>query len=145
MNRRPSRLRGVRGATTVEADTADEILTATRELLERMIEVNQLSSEDVVSIFFSATPDLTSTFPAGAARDLGWTDVPLMCMAEIAVPGAMPRCVRVLMHIEGAVPRDEIVHVYLRGTETLRPDLPATSSLATAASQTAYPTFPPDA
>jgi len=117
------RMRGIRGATTASGDTPDEILAATRELLERMIDVNRLEPDDVVSVFFSATPDLTSTFPALAARELGWTDVPLMCMTEIAVPGALGQCIRVLMHIESAVAKEDITHVYLREAKSLRPDL----------------------
>lgn len=118
------RMRAVRGATTAPADTPTAILSATRELLACMAESNDLQPDDLVSILFSATTDLTSAFPAEAARALGWTEVPLMCMAEIAVPGALPRCIRVLMHIECAVPREAIVHLYLHGAETLRPDLP---------------------
>src|SRR5262245_11529206 len=112
------RIRGVRGATTAVADTPEAILSATRELLQRMIELNQLETDDVVSILFSATPDLTSTFPASAARDLGWTDVPLMCMAEIAVVGALARCIRVLIHIECPISRKALIPVYLHGAET---------------------------
>jgi len=123
-------MRGIRGATRAAADTPEAILTATRELLECMLAANALDLDDVVSIFFSATPDLTSTFPAGAARDLGWTDIPLMCMTEIAVRGALGHCIRVLMHVETTLPREAIVHVYQGGAESLRPDLtprPATS------------------
>src|SRR5215203_607705 len=94
------RMRGIRGATTASTDTPDAILAATGELLERIVALNGVEPDDVISILFSTTPDLTSTFPAGAARALGWTDVPLMCMAEIAVPGAPARCIRVLLHVD---------------------------------------------
>jgi chorismate mutase len=107
----------------VAADTPQDILSATRELLACMAESNGLQPDDLVSILLSATTDLISVFPAEAARQLQWTDVPLLCMTEIPVPGALPRCIRVLMHVECALPREEIAHIYLRGAEVLRPDL----------------------
>ncbi|MEM1061316.1 MAG: chorismate mutase [Planctomycetota bacterium] len=118
------RVRGVRGAITVERDDPGEILDATRELLEAVLERNGIDDfETVVSAVFTTTPDLTSVFPAEAARKIGMSQVPLLCAAEIAVPGAMPRCVRVLLHIETDRPRSEIVHVYLRDATKLRPDV----------------------
>lgn len=115
--------RGVRGATTVEADSAAEILAATREMLARMIKANGLLPEDIACTIFSVTPDLTAAFPAKAARELGWQHVPLLDAQEIPVPGGLPRCVRVLVLWNTERPQTEIHHVYLRGAEALRPDL----------------------
>jgi chorismate mutase len=115
------RVRGVRGATRVERDEGELIRAATRELLTELLERNAAAPADVVSAFFTVTPDLTSEFPARAARDLGWDDAAMLCSVEIAVAGAMTRVVRVLLHLElpaGATVR----HVYLRGAEELRPD-----------------------
>jgi chorismate mutase len=117
------RIRAVRGATTVDRDAAAEIREATRELLGEIVRRNALAVDDVVSAFFTVTPDLTAEFPARAARELGWADVPLLCTMEIPVPGALARCIRVLLHVESARPRDEIAHVYLRDARSLRPDL----------------------
>lgn len=116
-------MRGIRGATSVERDEAELIREVTRELLEEILRRNRIVPEDIVSVIFTATADLASEFPAHAARDLGWRDVPLLCAAEIPVPGSLPRCVRVLMHVTSPLKRDEIEHVYLRGTSVLRPDL----------------------
>lgn len=118
-----STCRGVRGATTVECNDADAILEATRELLLALIEANGLAPEDVASAIFSVTPDLTAAYPARAARDLGWSQVPLLDVQEAAVTGGLPRCVRVLVHWNTDKPASEIVHVYLRGARALRPDL----------------------
>ncbi|MCL6432006.1 MAG: chorismate mutase [Anaerolineae bacterium] len=118
-----STCRGVRGATTVERNDADAILEATRELLVALIEANGLAPEDVASAIFSVTPDLTAAYPARAARDLGWSQVPLLDVQEAAVSGGLPRCVRVLLHWNTDKPASEIVHVYLRGARALRPDL----------------------
>lgn len=114
--------RGVRGATTVEIDDRNTILKATRELLALMIHLNGIDKEDVASALFTTTPDLNSTFPATAARQLGWLDVPLMCMHEIDVPGAVPLCVRVLLHWNTDRPQAAIQHVYLKEAQKLRPD-----------------------
>jgi monofunctional chorismate mutase len=114
----------LRGATTVPADTPEAMRNAVRELLGELLERNELGTEAVVSAVFSVTPDLTSGFPALAAREAGWTSVPLLCAAEIAVPAALPRCIRVLLHVrsrDGRMP----THVYLRDARTLRPDLEA--------------------
>ncbi|NPV07152.1 MAG: chorismate mutase [Anaerolineae bacterium] len=116
-------VRGVRGAITCEANTEEEILSATRELLSTLVAANAIAPEDVASALFSLTPDLDAAFPARAARDLGWVSVPLMCTREIPVPGALPRCVRVLLHWNTEKAQSEIVHLYLRGAEALRPDL----------------------
>jgi chorismate mutase len=117
-------IRGIRGATTVEADHSEAVLTATRELLQEILDRNEIRDfDDIVSAVFTTTPDLTSTFPAEAARALGMQHVPLLCASEIAVPGSMPRCIRVLLHVETPrIPR-EVVHVYLREARRLRPDV----------------------
>jgi chorismate mutase len=119
----PGSIRAIRGATTVLADEPDVIAAGTRELLARMMMLNDLRAEDVVSVIFTVTADLRSEFPARAARDLGWVDVPLLCTVEIPVPNALARCIRVLMHVETTRPRDAMKHVYLREARTLRPDL----------------------
>lgn len=117
-------VRGVRGATSVPADTREGVLEATRELLQEVLRANQITEfDDIVSILFTTTPDLTSTFPAEAARELGMNQVPLLCASEIAVPGRMPRCVRLLMHLNTEKPSKAIVHVYLREARALRPDI----------------------
>jgi chorismate mutase len=117
------RLRGIRGATTVEANTSDAILTATHELLSALIDANDLRPEDVASVFFSTTQDLNAEFPAVAARDMGWSHAALMCTHEMYVPGSLPMCVRVLLHVHTARTQDEVRFVYLRGAKALRADL----------------------
>jgi chorismate mutase len=117
------RARAIRGATTVESDTPEQIRRATRELLETIVDRNGITSADVISAIFTVTHDLTSEFPAHAARELGWLDVPLLCTLEIPVPGSLLRCIRVLLHVESDVPRTGIRHVYLHDARTLRPDL----------------------
>jgi len=117
-------VRGVRGATTVENDSPEEIHEATRELLQEILKLNGIDSfEEIVSIIFTTTPDLTSTFPAEAARGIGMSQVPLLCASEIAVEGKMPRCIRVMLHWNTEKPQVEIVHVYLREAKKLRPDV----------------------
>ncbi|MGI5131476.1 chorismate mutase [Pseudonocardia sp. CA-107938] len=117
-------IRAVRGAIQIDCDTRDEILSGAAELVTTVLERNGLAADDIVSILFTATPDLTAEFPAYAARLLGLTDVPLMCAAEIAVPGAMPRVLRLLAHVDTPRSRAEVRHVYLRGAAALRTDLP---------------------
>lgn len=117
------RCRGVRGATTVEANSRDEILTNTRQLLALMIRANQIEPEDVASAMFSVTSDLNAEFPALAARQLGWLDVPLLCTYEVDVPGSLRRCVRVLIHWNTEQPQHQIRHVYIKEATRLRPDL----------------------
>jgi chorismate mutase len=114
--------RGIRGATIVEADTADAILSGTSELLEQIVTENGLQLEDVASAVFSLSPDLNAAYPAAAARALGWTDTALFCCQEIPVPGAPSRCVRVLIHWNTSVAQSEVRHVYLREARSLRPD-----------------------
>lgn len=116
-------VRAVRGAITVDADQPEEVRAATAELLREVLARNALEPEDLISILFTATPDLVSEFPAVAARQIGLSQVPLMCAQEIEVEGAMPRCIRVLIHCNAPVHR-AIRHVYLRGARQLRLDLP---------------------
>jgi chorismate mutase len=117
--------RGIRGATTVESDSASAILSATRELLASIIEANQVRTEDIASALFTVTPDLEAAFPAQAARQLGWQHVPLLDAQEVPVPGSLSRCVRVLLHWNTDIPQEQVHHVYLRGAAALRPDLAA--------------------
>lgn len=114
--------RGIRGATTADANTSDAILEATRELLLLIIEANDLASEDISSVIFTTTPDLTAEFPALAARQLGWHDVALMCGHEMPVPGSLPSCIRVLIHWNTSKSQAEVKHVYIRGARHLRPE-----------------------
>ena len=118
-------VRALRGATRVDADDRETVLAATRELVGEILARNDLAPQDVVSIVFTATRDLTAVAPALAARQLGLHDVALICAQEMWVEGSMPRVVRLLAHVETARRRDEVVNVYLRGTEVLRADVPA--------------------
>lgn len=118
-------VRAVRGAIQVDRDEPADVLAATRELITEVLRHNGIAADDLISIVFTLTPDLTSCFPAAAARDLGFADLPLLCATEVAVPGALPRVVRLLAHVESDVPRAEVRHVYLRGATRLRPDLAA--------------------
>lgn len=121
-NGRPKVCRGIRGATTAETNTAEDILEATHEMVTALVGLNDLRPEDVVSAFFTTTTDLTAIFPALAARQLGWSEVPLMCAHEMAVPGALDHVVRVLLHVNTARGPAEIRHVYLKRARQLRPD-----------------------
>lgn len=114
--------RGVRGATTIESNTAEDILEATTDLLEALIKLNEIQPEDVVSAVFTTTPELTAAFPALAARKLGWTEVPLLCAHEMAVPGSLSGVIRILLHINSPRSAAEIRHVYLREARALRPE-----------------------
>jgi chorismate mutase len=116
-------LRGIRGATCLDVDDAEHMRDRVVELVAAMLERNGLTVDDLVSVVFTATPDLRSEFPAAAARELGLGDVPLLCAQEIDVVGALPRVVRVLAHAETALDRDQVTHVYLNGAEVLRKDL----------------------
>lgn len=117
-------VRGVRGAITVEANHKAEILSATRELLEEIIAKNELSDfSEIVSAVFTTTPDLTSAFPAEAARELGMGLVPLLCASEINVPGALPLVIRILLHVNTSKKQAEMVHIYLRDAQKLRQDI----------------------
>jgi chorismate mutase len=119
-----AKVRGLRGATTCESNTPEEINEVTQELLLAMLERNGVAHDDVISVLFTTTPDLTAAFPATAARGVGFGDVPLLCASEINVPGAMPLTVRVLMHAYTERERNELRHVYLRKAPSLRDDLP---------------------
>ena len=120
----PWRVRGIRGATTVEHNTRAAIREATRELLAEMASCNDVWPQDVASAWFTTTPDLDAEFPAVAARDeLGWDAVALMCSHEIDVAGGLPRCLRILLHVNTQRRQDEIQHVYLRAAAVLRPDV----------------------
>jgi chorismate mutase len=117
-------VRAIRGAIQIDADERDMILEGASELVSVVLQRNELTSEDLISIVFTATPDITAEFPAYAARLMGMTDVPLLCTTEIAVPGAMPRVLRVLVHVETPKTRADLRHPYLRGAAALRRDLP---------------------
>lgn len=114
--------RGIRGATTASANTAEEILESTHELLNVVIRLNEIDPADIASVIFTTTPDLTATFPALAARQIGWTEVPLICTHEMSVPGALTQAIRVLIHINTSKTASEIKHVYLKGAVQLRPE-----------------------
>jgi chorismate mutase len=116
-------VRAIRGAVQVDADERDAILEATAELVAEVMSRNDLTTEDVISVLFTVTPDLTSEFPALAARKTGFHAVPLMCATEIGVPGAMPRVVRLMAHVDTDRSRSQIQHVYLRGAAALRLDI----------------------
>jgi chorismate mutase len=116
-------VRGIRGATTVEADTIEEILEATTEVLAEMIRLNNVQEEDVASILFTTTPDLTACFPAKAMRDYGWQRVPMLGFQEMDVTNGLRLCIRVLLHWNTDIGYNDIEHVYLRGAVALRPDL----------------------
>lgn len=116
--------RGIRGATTVEANTREAILAATRELLAEMVRANDVQKEDVASGYFTTTQDLNAEFPAIVARnEFGWTNVALMCGHEMSVPGSLAMCLRILLHVNTERTQEQICHVYLRGAAVLRPDL----------------------
>jgi chorismate mutase len=115
--------RGIRGAITASENSREAILEATRELLTELIERNGILVEDVASAIFTTTPDLNAEFPAIAARELGWRDTALMCGHEMAVPGSLTHCIRILIHWNTTRRASEIVHVYLREAKSLRPEL----------------------
>ncbi len=121
-SQRPPVCRGVRGATTVAANDPEAILAATRELLYTMVQVNDIEATAVASAYFTTTLDLTAIYPAVAARQLGWFDVPLLCGHEMDVPNGLPLCVRILLHWNTPKTQGEIIHVYLRDAKSLRPD-----------------------
>ena len=117
-------VRGVRGAISVEADEADLVREAARELLQEILLRNRITNfDDVISAVFTTTEDLVSAFPAEAARAIGMSQVPLLCAREIPVTGSMPRCIRILLHINSELTPQQIEHVYLRDAQKLRPDL----------------------
>jgi chorismate mutase len=116
-------VRAIRGAINVTENTESEIIEATRELLNKIAQANNLEKEDIISVFFTLTSDLNAVFPAVAARELGWNEVPLLCAVETDVPGAMAFCVRVMMHINTELSQSQIKHIYLREARNLRADL----------------------
>ena len=114
--------RAIRGAITIDENTNDAILSDTKTLLHEMLYSNHIQTEDIVSIFFSLTPDLNATFPARAARQMGYKNIPLFCMQEIDVPEGLGKCLRILVHINSDKPNAEIIHSYLKDAHILRPD-----------------------
>src|SRR5690606_20234847 len=119
---KPIVCRGIRGATTAAANTAEDILEATQELVEVLIGLNDLNTEDIASAIFTTTPDLTAIFPATAARSLGWTEVPMVCSRATAAPGDLATAVRVLVHVNTTESASELRHAYLKGAKQLRPE-----------------------
>ena len=117
-------VRALRGATTIDEDTPEQIQERVVALLEQMLTRNQVDHDDLISVFFTATEDVVSTFPATAARSYGLGDVPLICARELSIVGGTPRCIRVMMHLTTELPRSEMHHVYLEGARSLRDDLP---------------------
>jgi chorismate mutase len=125
-------LRGIRGATTVERNEAEEILTATSELLQAIVEANDFRPEDIGSVFITVTADITAIFPAVAIRSLvGWELVPLMCSLEVPVENALPKCIRLMVQINTTKSQAEIAHVYLKEAKALRPDIVKLTNEAT--------------
>lgn len=116
-------VRAIRGATQLDVDEAEHMHERVVELLARVMESNGLTTDDVISVLFTATEDLTSAFPAVAARSLGFTDVPLICARELSIEGSLPRAVRLMMHVESDLAKADVTHVYLHGAVALRPDL----------------------
>jgi chorismate mutase len=117
-------VRALRGATTVDADTAEQVKERVGALVQEMLDRNGVDHDDIISILFTATEDITAVFPATAARVIGLGDVPLICARELSIDGGTPRCIRVLMHLNTDRSRAELRHVYLEGAKGLRDDLP---------------------
>jgi chorismate mutase len=115
--------RGIRGATTIEKNNRESIITASKELLEQIVRANNVNIDDIAMVWFTTSCDLNAEFPAVAARDLGWTRTAMLCGHEMNVPGSLPQCIRVLMLVNTDKRNDELVHVYLHKAEKLRPDL----------------------
>ncbi|MFH1709857.1 MAG: chorismate mutase [bacterium] len=118
-----SYIRGIRGAISVPKNTKDEIVSSTMTLLRKMAGLNKIKAQDIASVVFSMTKDLNAEFPAIAARKLGWKNTPLLCTYEVDVPGSLPRCIRVIMHVNSGKDQSAIKHVYLKDAKKLRPDL----------------------
>ena len=112
--------RGIRGATTAEDNTRDAILAATREMFEALVTDNAIEADSVAAIFLTTTPDLNAEFPAAAVRQMGWTQAPMLCGHEMAVPDGLPMCIRALVMVNTTKGIEEVVHVYLRGAVNLR-------------------------
>jgi chorismate mutase len=117
-------VRALRGATTVDSDEAEQVRARTIALLQEMVERNGIDHDDIISVLFTATDDIHSIFPAAAARDIGFGDIPLICARELDIIGSAPLCIRVLMHMTTPLSRSELRHVYLEGASGLRDDLP---------------------
>ena len=115
-------LRGVRGATVVTADEKEQVIAETEILLQEMLDKNNIHPDDIASIFFSVTPDITSEFPAVAARKLGIYDAALLCLNEIPIDGSLPFCIRILIHVNSNLNQADMKHIYLKAAESLRPD-----------------------
>jgi len=122
-------VRAIRGATTIENNDAREIIEETKHLLKRMVEDNGVDKEDIISVILSTTKDINAAFPAVAAREMGWTDIALMCTNEMDVPGSLPMCIRVMMHINTEKTNKELKYIYLKKAKLLRPDLAEMKSL----------------
>ena len=118
-----SSVRAIRGATQASANSAEAIDSATKELLLEMLRANQLTPVEVISVLFTVSPDLNAAFPAGSARELGFSEVPLICSVEIDVPGALERTIRVMAHVESSLSKSEISHIYLGAAKSLRRDI----------------------
>jgi len=118
-----SKVRGIRGAIQVDQDNKESILRSTAELLEKMIKINEVDTQEIVSIFFTSTDDLNAEYPAYAAREMGLTEVPLLCSRELNISKAMARLIRILIHVNTNKTQNEIRHLYLGATKSLRPDL----------------------
>ena len=116
-------VRAIRGATQVEVNTAEAITAATQELILEILATNSLTPDDVISVLFTSSPDLDSAFPAAAARSVGFENTPLICSVEIDVPGALPRTIRVMAHVETDLSKNEVAHIYLHGAKALRRDI----------------------
>jgi len=115
-------VRGIRGAITVEENTKQEILAATKQLLSSMLQENEVQIEEIASVIFSVTKDLNAEFPAAAAREMGWNNLPLLCTYEIDIPGSLPKCIRILIHLNTEKSQSQIKHIYLKEATTLRRD-----------------------
>ncbi len=118
-----STVRAIRGAVQAQANTAEAIDAATKELLAQMLRANAITSDDFISVIFTVSPDLNAAFPASSARELGFTDVPLICSVEIGVPGSLERTIRIMAHVESDLKKSEINHIYLGGAKVLRRDI----------------------
>lgn len=116
-------VRALRGATTIGKNLHKEIVYETKNLLSEIVQANSISKDDIISVIFSTTRDINAAFPAVAAREMGWTDIPLMCTNEMEVPGSLEKCIRVLMHINTDKSNSQLKHIYLKEAKKLRPDL----------------------
>lgn len=116
-------VRALRGATTIEKNSREDIMFETKNLLSEIVQANNINKDDIISVIFSTTRDINAAFPAAAAREMGWTDIPLMCTNEMDVPGSLEKCIRVLIHINSDKTNSQLRHIYLKEAKKLRPDL----------------------